>query len=47
MRLTLQHYEIEAKTPRATTKGSQIKGREDPLIGGQKFQRASIAILLI
>ena len=26
---------IEAKTPQAITKGAQIKGREDLIIGGQ------------
>ena len=38
---------IEAKTPQAITKGAQIKGREDLIIGGQNFQRASIAMLQI
>ena len=36
---------IEANNPQATTKGAQIKGREDLIIVGQHFKRASIAML--
>ena len=36
---------IEAKNQQATTKGAQIKGREDLIIGDLNFQRALIAML--
>ncbi len=38
--------QYRAKNQQATTKGTQKKERGDLIIGGQNFQRASIAMLL-
>ena len=38
--------QYRAKNQQATTKGTQKKWRGDLIIGGQNFQRASIAMLL-